>query len=165
MLYCLATASSDLPVIPAFFAWAAPLAGDDRPLIQRDDPGPGSAVSGSISSFPPNPWQSGQAPCGVLKENVRGSISGRTEPCSGQARCSEKCRSCPASGLCFSFQIRRYLEICAGLSSGRSGILRQTSAPFRPSWSGASGLHRHLLGSSLPRITSRSTTASIVWIL
>jgi hypothetical protein len=35
------------------------------------------------------PWHSGQAPCGVLNEKVRGSISGIVVPWSGQARYSE----------------------------------------------------------------------------
>ena len=41
--------------------------------------GSGMMRSGSISSLLPRPWQSGQAPCGVLKEKVRGSISGRAD--------------------------------------------------------------------------------------
>ena len=47
-------------------------------------------MSGSISSWAPSPVQRGQAPCGALKEKMRGSSSGSETPCSGQAKFSEK---------------------------------------------------------------------------
>ena len=45
--------------------------------------------SGENSLWIPSPWQFGQAPSGLLKENTRGDISGRKAPCSGQANSSE----------------------------------------------------------------------------
>ena len=41
--------------------------------------------AGSISSLVPNPEHSGQAPCGELKEKLRGSKAGKLMPQSGQA--------------------------------------------------------------------------------
>jgi hypothetical protein len=38
----------------------------------------------------PSPSQAGQAPCGLLKENSRGSISARVNPETGQANFEEK---------------------------------------------------------------------------
>ena len=40
--------------------------------------------SGSISSRVPRPVQAGQAPCGELNENVRGSSSSTVNPSYGQ---------------------------------------------------------------------------------
>jgi hypothetical protein len=51
--------------------------------------GLGTINSGSSSIRVPSPSHSEHAPCGLLKENVRGSISGRLIPHTGQARCSE----------------------------------------------------------------------------
>ena len=49
----------------------------------------GTTRSGSISSCEPSPVQRGQAPCGELKEKMRGSSSGSETPCSGHAKFSE----------------------------------------------------------------------------
>ena len=57
----------------------------------------GKMQSGSSSRFTPRPWQAGHAPCGVLNENVRGSISGRLMPQNGQAKFSENRRSSPVA--------------------------------------------------------------------
>jgi len=42
--------------------------------------GSGTISSGSISICEPRPVQRGQAPCGELKENMRGSSSGIEVP-------------------------------------------------------------------------------------
>ena len=45
-----------------------------------DSDGSGTTRSGSISICEPRPVQRGQAPCGELKENERGSSSGIEMP-------------------------------------------------------------------------------------
>ena len=45
-----------------------------------DSDGSGTISSGSISICEPSPVQRGQAPCGELKENIRGSSSGIEVP-------------------------------------------------------------------------------------
>ena len=50
----------------------------------------GTSRSGSTSSCAPRPVQRGHAPCGELKEKIRGSSSGSETPWSGQAKFSEK---------------------------------------------------------------------------
>ncbi len=50
----------------------------------RSDVRPAREVGIEIS-FEPSPSHSGQAPCGLLKENSRGSISGMVKPETGQA--------------------------------------------------------------------------------
>ena len=50
----------------------------------------GTTRSSSNTSFSPRPSQAGQAPCGALKENRRGSISAMVKPLTGQANFSEK---------------------------------------------------------------------------
>ncbi len=45
-----------------------------------------STRAGSISRFSPRPSHSGQAPNGLLKENMRGLNSGRLKPHSGQEK-------------------------------------------------------------------------------
>ena len=52
--------------------------------------GSGTTSSGSITRWKPSPWQRSQAPCGELKEKIRGSSSGIEVPHSRQANCSEK---------------------------------------------------------------------------
>ena len=42
-------------------------------------------MRGSIDRSTPSPEQVGQAPKGLLKENIRGSSSGKEIPCSGHA--------------------------------------------------------------------------------
>ena len=50
----------------------------------------GTISSGSNNCFSPRPSQPGQAPCGALKLNRRGSISAMVKPETGQANFSEK---------------------------------------------------------------------------
>ena len=50
----------------------------------------GISRSGLNSILYPSPTQSGQAPNGLLKEKLLGSISGMLIPQSGQAKLSEK---------------------------------------------------------------------------
>src|SRR6266487_4415548 len=50
----------------------------------------GTSRSGSISSREPIPPHSGQAPYGLLKENMRGDTSGKEIPQSAHASFSEK---------------------------------------------------------------------------
>ena len=45
-----------------------------------DSDGSGTISSGSISICEPSPVQRGQAPCGELNENIRGSSSGIEVP-------------------------------------------------------------------------------------
>ena len=52
--------------------------------------GSGTTRSGSTSSCAPRPVQRGQAPCGELKEKMRGSSSASETPCSGHAKFSLK---------------------------------------------------------------------------
>ena len=59
----------------------------------------GTTSSGSKNSLVPSPSQAGQAPCGVLKENSRGSISAMVKPETGQANCDEKMRALAAIGV------------------------------------------------------------------
>ena len=54
-----------------------------------DSDGSGTTSSGSISICEPSPVQRGHAPCGELKEKIRGSSSGIDGPWSGQANFSE----------------------------------------------------------------------------
>ncbi len=50
----------------------------------------GTSRSGSISQRVPMPPHSGQAPYGLLKENIRGETSGKEMPQSAHASRSEK---------------------------------------------------------------------------
>ena len=50
----------------------------------------GTINSGSIYKLAPKPPQCGQAPCGLLNENRRGSISSMVNPETGQANFEEK---------------------------------------------------------------------------
>ena len=59
--------------------------------------GSGTSRSGSISSCAPRPVQRGQAPCGELKEKIRGCSSGSETPCSGQANFSLKSMVSPST--------------------------------------------------------------------
>jgi len=54
-----------------------------------DSDGSGTTSSGSISIWQPSPVQRGQAPCGELKENMRGSSSGIDVPQLRHAKRSE----------------------------------------------------------------------------
>src|SRR3954469_14322131 len=49
------------------------------PSVSESD-GSGTTSSGSISIIEPSPVQRGQAPCGALNENERGSSSGIESP-------------------------------------------------------------------------------------
>ena len=51
--------------------------------------------SGSMTRWKPRPWQRSQAPCGELKEKIRGSISGIEVPQLRQANFSLKTRTSP----------------------------------------------------------------------
>ena len=51
--------------------------------------------SGSITRWKPSPWQRSQAPCGELKEKIRGSISGIDVPQLRQANFSLKTSTSP----------------------------------------------------------------------
>ena len=67
----------------------APLAhGRIAPSLSDSD-GSGTTSSGSISICEPRPVQRGQAPCGELNENERGSSSGIEIPQCRQANRSE----------------------------------------------------------------------------
>jgi hypothetical protein len=46
----------------------------------------GTASSGSNDHREPSPWQAGQAPCGLVKLKLRGSIAGSPTPQWGQLR-------------------------------------------------------------------------------
>ena len=84
--------------------------------------------SGSNSWSVPRPVQVGQAPCGLLKEKVRGSISGRLVPQLAQAKCSLKVRS--AGGLSRSVtseMIRTPLPSLSAVST--ESVSRVTSVP------------------------------------
>ena len=61
----------------------------------------GNTSSGSTSKVEPSPVHSGHAPYGLLKENVRGSISGKLIPQSVQANFSEKIISLAFSAFSF----------------------------------------------------------------
>ena len=74
------------------------------------------------------PWQSGQAPNGELKENWRGSSSGSDRPHTGQANRSEKTTDCPAAPL-------PRLSRVATTSTSRP----PSSAPSRSNRSAATG--------------------------
>ena len=111
----------------------------------------GMIRSGSISSLMPSPWHSGQAPCGVLNENVRGSISASVVPCSGQANSSENGRSVPPfepSAFVWETIIVRFPQRSA-VSTESVSRVRCASASSPCSW----------------RTTRRSITASMVWFL
>src|SRR3989304_717236 len=57
----------------------------------------GNTNSSSTSNFVPNPVQAGQAPCGLLKEKFRGSISIIFIPHLGQANLSDNTKSSSVS--------------------------------------------------------------------
>ena len=65
--------------------------GSSAPLSMQIDPS-GTTRPGSISWVEPRPWQAGQAPCGLLKLKMRGSISGSEMPQWMQANFSLKVR-------------------------------------------------------------------------
>jgi hypothetical protein len=68
----------------------------------NDRPRFGMIRSGSNSRVVPRPLQTGQAPCGELKEKLRGSISvSPTTPCTGHENFSEKTIGSP-SMICAS---------------------------------------------------------------
>ena len=48
-----------------------------------------------MTRWKPSPWQRSQAPCGELKEKIRGSISGIEAPQLRQANFSQKTRASP----------------------------------------------------------------------
>ena len=117
----------------------------------------GTIRSGSNSIWLPRPVQVGQAPCGLLKLKVRGSISGRLMPQTGQAKRSEKSRSrgCSRVGDVgdqhhAAAQPQRRLDRVGQPRAARLAIL----SPVRSCSRRLGGL-----------ITSRSTTASMVWFL
>ena len=60
----------------------------------------GTTKDGSKKVSTPSPSQAGQAPCGELKENSRGSISSMVKPLTGQAKREE---NTVRSGLSPSF--------------------------------------------------------------
>ena len=65
---------------------AAPAPGQHRALAQRATRGSGTTRSGSIAVRAPMPSHAGQAPCGPLNENIRGSMGGSEMPHSMQAK-------------------------------------------------------------------------------
>ncbi len=70
--------------------------GSSAPWSMLTDPS-GTTRSGSISCVNPRPWQAGQAPCGLLKLKMRGSISGSEMPQWTQANFSLKVSLPPSS--------------------------------------------------------------------
>ncbi len=92
----------------------------------------------------PSPSQAGQAPCGLLKLKLRGSISGRLVPQAGHARWTLSSRSSQPAG-----------------DGGVGGD--STRASTRPSASFSARSRLSASRGRMPsRITSRSITASIV---
>ena len=90
----------------------------------------------------PRPWQSGQAPKGELKENWRGSSSGRESPHAGQAKRSEKMTDCG---------VRSRLRPCRITSTTPSAALSAVS------------IESVSRARSSARTTSRSTTTATSW--
>ena len=82
----------------------------------------GTTRSGSNSSFSPSPSQAGQAPCGALKLNSRGSISAMVKPETGQANFSEK--TMRPSGACGGEDVAlvRFLERRGDAGAGGGGF-------------------------------------------
>src|SRR6185436_21027292 len=74
-----------------------PTQGASAPLVS-DFRGSGTTRSGSSSSRVPSPPHVGQAPYGLLNENIRGETSGKEIPQRTQARRSEKTHAWPPSG-------------------------------------------------------------------
>ena len=68
----------------------APRPRRQRAGLRASGPGLGTSRSGSISQRVPMPPHSGQAPYGLLNENMRGETSGKEMPHSAQANRSEK---------------------------------------------------------------------------
>src|ERR687885_771214 len=97
--------------------------------------GSGTSRSGSISCWAPSPVQRGQAPCGELKEKIRGSSSGSETPCSGHAKFSLKSNDSPSTTSIAT----RPSASCAAVSIDCASRVRKSGF-----------------------ITSRSTTTSIV---
>ena len=103
-----------------------------------DSDGSGTTSSGSISIIEPSPVQRGQAPCGALNENERGSSSGIEMP---------QCRQAKRS---------LYVKISGSPSRGTVSTSRMPSASATAvSTESASRLR------SSGRITSRSTTTEM----
>ena len=59
----------------------------------------GTTSSGSKKLSTPRPSQTGQAPCGELKLNSRGSISSMVKPLTGQAKREENTVRSPLSAF------------------------------------------------------------------
>ena len=104
--------------------------------------------AGSTSIVIPSPVQSGQAPCGLLNEKLRGSISPSANMSRGQASCSEKMRSSSSSSARIRTIPSPSCSACSMLSASRpaNDCRSSSSAPDA--------------GSAI-----RSTTTSIEWRL
>ena len=88
--------------------------------------GSGTTSSGSITRWKPSPWQRSQAPCGELKEKIRGSSSGIEVPQLRQANCSEK-----SSGSAESLADHLDFDQPAGKARGRLDRLGEAPAQVR----------------------------------
>ena len=111
--------------------------------------------SGSGSRRVPSPVHDGQAPCGELKENVRGSISPMEKSPSGHARRSENTRSVEWG----SFGAGK-----AGPErTGSAGAMTTKPSPSRSAVSTESERRLRSSSASTPFFTTkRSTTTSTV---
>ncbi len=153
-----------LPVVAALFARAAPLHGDDGAFVQRDVRVRDEQVGVDLQLAAQALAVRAGAVRGVEGEGARLDLR-QAEPCSGQARCSEKCRSLPDRPRSRRLPARRLSDLrssssCDGqvaLAKLEGGLDRVGQARADRPW-------------RLPqplgwRMTRRSTTASMVWIL
>ena len=115
-----------------------PAHGASAPLA-RDFRGSGTTRSGSSSSRVPRPPHAGQAPYGLLKENIRGETSGNEMPQRTHARRSENTQAWPPSGT----------STTTTPSASRSAVSSESASRAAP----------------VSRMTRRSTTTSIVCFL
>ncbi len=104
--------------------------------------GEATTRSGSTRCSLPSPSQAGQAPCGLLNEKSRGSISGIVKPETGQANFSEK--------------ISRFGSPFPSVSPPASSATAMPSA--RASAVSKESARRDAMS---PRTTMRSTTTSM----
>src|SRR5581483_2445634 len=104
---------------------------------------------------------------GVLKENVRGSISGRLIPCTGQERFSEKCKSLFDDSI-FDFRDSVFDDSVFEFRLSSIETVSRPSPNFNAvSTESVNRVRAAFLSSLLPlcEMTRRSTTASMLCCL
>ena len=118
----------------------------------------GTTRSGSISCVNPRPWQAGQAPCGLLKLKMRGSISGSEMPQWMQANFSLKV-SVRASSPASSTSTRPSARAAAVSTESVSRRRRPSFMTSRSTTTAMSCLN--FLSSSMSSSSSRTSPSTL----